>query len=181
MYEGKPANLNWRNMMLEDVTLKSCIEFAVVTEENGAKFYNRLAKKFADNREIADLFTLLAKDEQVHQKQFAELLKDAPQKEGEVSSPEKSQYVRAMSISEFFSPYQGPFTDVEKIKNRDNALEKAFAFERATLGFYQAVRDVLGKEPVLEKVIEAEKGHVTRLMKVMITGEKFRSLQDKWS
>jgi rubrerythrin len=167
--------------MLEDVTLKSCLEFAVVTEENGAKFYNHLAKKFAASKEIADLFTLLAKDEQVHQKQFADYLKEAPAKEGELSSPEKSQYVRAMSISEFFSPYQGPFMNVDNIKDRDDALEKAFGLEKATLGFYQAVKDVLGNEPVLEKVIQAEKSHVTRLMKVMITGEKFRSLQDKWA
>ena len=166
--------------MLEDISPKSCIEFAVVTEENGAKFYGHLAKKFASNQEISNLFELLGKDEEVHKEQFSELLKDVPRQVDEVSSPEKSQYVRAMSISEFFSHYQGPFADVDKIDSRDDALEKAFAFEKATLGFYHAAQDVLGENPTLTKVIEAEKSHISRLMKVMITGEKFRSLQDKW-
>ena len=166
--------------MLEYISLKSCIEFAVATEEIGAKFYGRLARKFASSQEIANLFELLGKDEQVHKQQFSELLKHVPQEKGEISSPEKSQYVRAMSISEFFSRYQGPFVDIDKIENRDDALEKAFGFEKATLGFYHAVQDVLGEKPTLTQVIEAEKNHITRLMKVMITGEKFRSLEDKW-
>ncbi len=166
--------------MLEDISMKSCMEFAVVTEENGAKFYGRLAKKFADNQEIANLFELLGKDEQVHRQQFSELLEHVPLGVGETSAPEKSQYVRAMSIGEFFSRYQGPFADIDKIENRDDALEKAFGFEKATLGFYQAVQDVLGENPTLSEVIEAEKSHITRLIEVLITGEKFRSLQDKW-
>jgi len=167
--------------MLEDVSLKSCLEFAVATEEVGAKYYNRLASKFTDDREIAGLFEQLGKDEQVHKDQFSKLLENVKPEEGELSSPEKSQYVRAMSISEFFSRYQGPFVDIEKIDDRDDALEKAFGFEKATLGFYQAVQDVLGENPVLTQVIDIEKSHITRLMKLMLTGAKFRSLQDTWS
>jgi rubrerythrin len=64
--------------MLEDISLKGCMEFAIVTEEIGAKFYGRLAKIFAENQEIANLFELLGKDEQVHKQQFSELLKHVP-------------------------------------------------------------------------------------------------------
>lgn len=39
---------------------------------------------------------------------------------------------------------------------------------------------MLGKNPTLTQVIETEKSHIVRLMKVTITGEKFRSLEDKW-
>jgi rubrerythrin len=166
--------------LIEDITLKKCIEFAVVTEENGAKFYNHLAKKFASNREIGDLFASLARDEQVHKEQFSEYLQNLPEEVGVSEAPEQIGYLRAMAVSEFFSPYQGPFVDVEKIENRDDALEKAFELEKATLGYYHAIQDVLGEQPALTRVIEAEKSHVTRLMKVMITGAKFRSLQDPW-
>ena len=166
--------------MLEDISLKSCIEFAVATEDIGAKFYGRLAKKFAVSQDIANLFELLGKDEQTHKQQLSELLKHVPQAKAETGTPEKSQYVRAMSISEFFSRYHGPFVDIDKIESRDDALEKAFGFEKATLGFYHAVQDVLGENSTLTEVIEVEKSHITRLMKVMITGEKFRSLQDEW-
>jgi len=166
---------------MEEITLKSCMEFAVATEDNGAKFYNILANKFADNQEISSLFKTLSKDETVHKQQFSELLGQVPQDTGVTNAPEKTEYLRAMSISEFFSHQQGPFKDADKIENRDDALEKAFGFEKATLGFYKAVQDVLGENTTLTDVIEMEKGHITKLMKAIVTGEKFRSLQDKWA
>ncbi|UCC59586.1 MAG: ferritin family protein [Dehalococcoidia bacterium] len=165
--------------MIEDITLKGCIEFAVATEDNGIKFYNRLAQKFSDNKEVAEIFSRLAKDEEVHKAQFSRFLSDVPQEEGVTEAPEKHEYVKAMSISEFFSRSHGPFQNVDKIEDRDDALEKAFGFEKATLGFYQAVRDMLGENPTLLQVIEAEKEHVRVLMKTLITGAKFRSLQDR--
>jgi rubrerythrin len=167
--------------VLEDISLKSCIEFAVVTEEIGAGFYGRLSARFADNQEIANLFELLGNDEQVHKEQFSELLENLPEEEGVSPAPKQGEYLRAMSVSEFFTPGQGPFTDIDKIESRDDALEGAFRFEKATLGFYQAVQDVLGENATLTQVIETEKDHISRLMKVIVTGEKFRSLQDKWA
>ena len=166
--------------MIEDISLKGCLEFAVATEDLGAKFYSRLAKRFAGNQEVANLFELLGRDEEVHKTQFSNLLKHLPEEVGVSNAPEKSEYVRAMSISEFFSHSQGPFANIDKIKNRDDALEKVFGFEKATLGFFQAARDLIGENSILNQVIEAEKGHITRLMKVIVTGEKFRSLQDTW-
>lgn len=166
--------------MIEDISLKGCIEFAVATEDVGAKFYGRLARKFAGNQEVSNLFELLGKDEEVHKRQFSELLNKLPEEPGVSHSPEKSEYVRAMSISEFFSHDQGPFADIDKVENRDDALGKVFGFEKATLGFFQAVQDLIGENPILNQVIAAEKNHITRIMKVMITGEKFRSLQDQW-
>jgi len=166
--------------MIEDITLKSSLEFAVKTEEIGSEFYDRLAKRFGEHKEIAEIFSRLSKDEQVHRRQFSELLKSAPDEAGATSSPEKREYVKAMSISEFFSPKRGPFANVDAIKDRDDALEKAFGLEKATLGFYEAVQDTLGESETLSKVIEAEKGHIVALMKVMVAGAKFRSLQDQW-
>jgi len=167
--------------MIEDVSLRSCVEFSVATEEMGAKYYDRLARKFAANQEVANLFQLLGKDEAVHKSQFQELLNHLPEEAGVSNAPEKIGYVRAMTISEFFSRSQGPFADIDKITNLDDALEKAFGFEKATLGFYQAVRDLIGGNPVLNQIIEAEKSHIDRLMKIIITGGKFRSLQDDWT
>ena len=166
--------------MLNDVTLKSSLEFAVKTEDIGSQFYSRLAKKFADNKEVADIFSRLSRDEEVHKSQFSRLLAQLPDEAGMVSAPEKSEYVKAMSISEFFSPRHGPFADIDTIEDRDDALEKAFGLEKATLGFYRAVQDAIGENDTLKQVIEAEKSHVVALMKVLMTGAKFRSLQDTW-
>lgn len=166
---------------MEEMTLRKCIDFAVATEENGARFYKRMAGKFTKNPEISDLFKVLGKDETVHRRKFARLLDKVPQESGASNAPEQNEYLRAMSISEFFSHHQGPLKDADKIKSMDDALEKAFELEKATLGFYQAVQDVLGRNRTLTNIIKEEKSHITRLMKAMITGEKFRSLQDKWA
>jgi rubrerythrin len=168
--------------MLQEITLKKCIERAVATEEVGARFYQRMAKKFADNAEVAALFELLAKDEEIHRQQFSKLLTDLPDDEGVSVTPEREQYLRAMSVSAYFSRREGPFHDIDSIEERDDALEQAFNFEKATLGFYQAVKEVLaGDNDALIKVIEAERRHVARIMEVMITGAKFRGLSDDWS
>ena len=167
--------------MIEDMTLKGCMEFAVATEELGAKIYARLAAKFGDHKDIAGLFTRLAQDEEVHKRQFSEYLKSAPEEEGVSNSPEKREYLKAMSLSEFFSHHRGPFKDVDKIQDRNDALQKALDFEKATLGFYKAVEDVMGKKELLTKVIETERNHVIVLLKaLLVEGSEFRSLQDRW-
>jgi rubrerythrin len=167
--------------MIEDITLRGCMEFAVATEEVGAKVYSRLAAKFSGCREVAQIFTRLAQDEQIHKQKFSELLKKTPPDEGISSSPEKHEYVKAMSLSEFFSHHRGPFQDVEKIQNRNEALQHALDFEKATLGFYKAVQDVLGTNELLNQVIEEERNHIIALMKaLLVEGSEFRSLQDIW-
>jgi len=167
--------------MIEDITPKGCMEFAIATEELGAKIYTRLAAKFSGNKDIAQIFTRLAEDERVHKRQFAELLKRAPADEGISNSPEKHEYLKAMSLSEFFSHHRGPFQDMEKIQGRDDALQKALDFEKATLSFYKAVEDVLGINEPLTQVIEAERNHIVVLMKaLLVEGSKFRSLQERW-
>lgn len=167
--------------MIEDMTLKGCLEFAVATEELGSRTYTRLAEKFGSNRDIAELFSRLAADEQVHRKQFSALLEKVAEEEGVSGSPEKREYLKAMSVSEFFSHHRGPFKDVEKIQERNDALQKALDFEKATLGFYKAVEDFHGEKDLLTRVIETEKTHVVALMKaLLVEGSEFRGLQDRW-
>ena len=167
--------------MIEDVTLKRCMEFAVATEELGAKIYTRLAANFRENKEIATLFSRLAEDEPIHKIQFSELLKKAPADEGISSTPEKRDYVKAMSLSEFFSHDRGPFKDIEKIQDRNDALQRALDLEKATRCFYKAVEDVLGGHALLAEVIETERSHVAVLMKaLLVEGSEFRGLQDRW-
>jgi rubrerythrin len=166
--------------MIEDITLKNCLEFAIKTEEIGSQLYERLAKKLSHNTDVSEIFKQLGRDELVHKKQFSKLLAQLPNEVGIVESPEKREYVKAMSISEFFSPTHGPFANIDEIEDHYDALERAFGLEKATLSFYKAVEDILGENEILVQVIEEEKRHIVAIMKVMTTGAKFRSLQDKW-
>jgi len=63
---------------MDDLSLINGIELAVTTERLGANFYKTLAKRFKENAEISELFSILAKDEEAHEAQFKTLLKKVP-------------------------------------------------------------------------------------------------------
>jgi delta-aminolevulinic acid dehydratase/porphobilinogen synthase len=91
-------------------------------------------------------------------------------------------YVQAMSYSIFFSRFHGPFRDIDAIEDRDDALQTALEFEKATLGFYKAVEDAEGSSQILTKIMDAERSHIVVIMKaLLVEGSKFRSLQDTWT
>jgi len=166
--------------MLEELTLRKALEFAVTTEELGARFYERMASKFQGDPDVAGIFAQLGRDEQAHRIEFHKLLEQVPPSYDDLVEYERAQYLRAMANSKLFSVRSGPFADIEKIDDAAEALRHAFEFERVALGFYQAVRDEIGKSAALDSIIAAEKQHVTQLMKVIMTGARFRSLQDEW-
>lgn len=166
--------------MLEQLTLRKALEFAVTTEEIGARFYERMAGKFSGDSDVAGIFAQLGRDEQVHRVEFRKVLEQVPVSYDDEVEYERAQYLRAMAHSKFFSIRSGPFADIEKIEDAADALRHAFEFERAALGYYQAIRDEIGKNPALDAIIAAEKQHVSQLMKVIMTGARFRSLQDEW-
>ncbi len=167
--------------MLEDLTVRKAVEFAITVEELGEKNYRRLAKKFSDDQELAELFQGLAADEDVHRKQFTKLLDAAAKVDEDNMDYERKQYLRATSVSEFFSKSHGPFEGAGKLKSRADALQAAFGLEKALVGFYTAMRDVLGENTVLEEIIKAEKQHAIAVMKLMVSDGKYRTLQDQWA
>ena len=139
-----------------------------------------MASRFGDDPDVAGIFAQLARDEEVHKVQFTKVLEGVPVSPDDELAYERGQYLRAMAASKFFSRRSGPFQNPEKITDVGDALKQAFDFERDALGFYQAVRDEIGPNTALDAIIAAEKQHVTQLMKVIMTGARFRSLQDDW-
>jgi rubrerythrin len=166
--------------MSEDVgvTVREAIEFAVATEEMGVRAYCRLAEKFSQRKEISEAFSLLAKDEKAHKAQFQALLADVPPYEGVMTKEERSRYLRAMAMSEFFRGDAGLIGKLDKAESLGQALIDVLGFEKATLAYYLAVKDVVGKCEALEKIIQAEKGHILALMKYVVTEGKMRGLAD---
>jgi rubrerythrin len=165
--------------MTEVTTPRKAIEFAVKTEELGTKFYQQLALKFSDQKELKELFELLASDEVLHEEQFRKLLERLPPDEGVSTGPE-FQYLRAMSLSQFFMGQEGLKKKCREIENRGDALRIAFELEKATLQYYIALREVLGGNDALDAVIEAEKGHLAQVMEYIEMDAKFRGLTDHW-
>jgi len=167
--------------MLEDLTLKGCIEFAITTEEYGAEKYANLAEKFRQDPDIAKIFTRLSKDELIHKQQFSVLLAEIPRDIANDPSPELADYLKAMSCFTFFSKYLGPFKNIDSIKDHNDALLMALEFEKATLGFYKAFEEFEGSSGILKKIMDVEKSHIVVIMKaLLVEGSKFHSLQDSW-
>ena len=165
--------------MLEELTIRKALEFAAKTEELGNLFYTRLAKKFQDE-EIAEIFSLLAQDELAHQKQFQTLMEKVPEDPDISSKDERMALLKIMSRSEFFMGPDGLYRQIDEIKTRDDALERAVNLEKATLGYFYAMKDVLGEDEVLSAIIKIEKSHLIKLVEYMITGAKMRGLGDKF-
>lgn len=167
--------------MLEDATVRKAVEFAVKTEEVGNVFYTKMSRKFEEqDKEISDIFAILAKDEVAHRNQFKTLLEKVPEDPNVSNKAEQLALLKIMSRSEFFMGEDGIYRALDKIKTRDDALERAVRLEKDTLSYFQALKDVLGENDVLNAIIQMEKGHLVKLMEYMITGAKMRGLGDKY-
>ncbi len=162
--------------MAENFTLKESIQLAVLTERMGRDFYLRMAKKFADNKDAADVFAQLADDEKIHEEQFKALVDKVPADDDKPERYELYQFLKATAISEFFQ--KDYFKDADSIKTPTEALGRALSLEKATLQYYQAIAELLDDNKQLNAIIQSEKKHVLALIRIIPTDAKFRGLGD---
>lgn len=161
------------------ISLKQCVEFAVNTEAELSEYYEHLAEQCSEDPEISDLFSTLSKDEEQHKRQFQTLLKKASKSKVALST-EQNDFLMAMSLSKTFAQLYGRKTFVYSKSDKEKLLFELFEFEKATLGFYSALAEIMGKDKVLKEIVVIEKKHVVAVMKMIITGSKFVSLHDSW-
>jgi rubrerythrin len=157
--------------MLDDPTIHKAVQFAVATEDMGERTYSALAKKFLDEIGLCATFSRLAEDERRHRADFQALLDKLPADDDVWTDNERYRYLSAMSRSAFFAGEEGLTATLNNIRSVDDALAHALEFEKATLGYYLALQDVLGQQEPLSAILEAEKQHVIALMKA-ITARK---------
>jgi rubrerythrin len=81
--------------IVDDLSLRDGIELAVTTEKLGAEFYKTLAKRFQENAEISELFSMLAKDEEAHEAEFKTLLDKVPAGGKKPKSDQEHQLLKA--------------------------------------------------------------------------------------
>jgi rubrerythrin len=165
-------------LMLEELTPRKAVEFAVKTEELGQVFYKKLARKFEDKKELKEMFELLARDESIHEKQFRTLMEKIPADEFASGRQEQVKYLRAMSISQFFRGEGGLYNNLEDIHNENDALLKAFELEKAALQYYGAMKEAMGENEIINAIIGAEKEHLMKLMSYIMSDAKFRGISD---
>ena len=165
--------------MIENVTAEACVAFAIKTEEMGAALYQGLARKFAADVELRELFERLGRDEVDHVEQIRAMgQRLVPRFRDRPVSAEEQDYLRAMSVSDVFSGRDGLAGDLGGVQSREDALKRALHLEKATLAYYQAVRDVVGSEEVLDSLIAMEKKHVVKVMALLVGEAMLRGLAD---
>ncbi len=175
--------------MSQTINIRRAVEFAVNIEELGSIFYEEMARKFEQDDEISAIFSTLASDEVAHHHQFEALLAQVPDEITDYSmettdpNDERDPYRlgKAMFKSAFFADKAKLYDAIKAIKTREDALERALKLERDTLGYYQGIAAVLGKNDILDAMIQIEQGHVAKLTEYMITGAKMRGLGDNWT
>lgn len=167
-------------MSLEGNTkgMPELMEVAVAIEEYGEAFYKRLAKRFAENAELVDIFHRLSRDEASHRDQFAGLRSRVRRVET-TPSKQRAMQLQAEALEVLFRP--GMETDAETIESKEDALQTVLLLEKKTLAYYESMRDVLGDDPTLLWLIREERRHVEVVMRAMLTDAKFRSLDDDFT
>ena len=147
---------------MEKFSLREAIEQAVQTERLGFEFYLEMAKRFRDNLQMKDLCETLAQKELAHEKRFSGLM-GAVKDGGEEDWAEVSKYLRAIVESEFFLGKDKSLPSLEGVKTVNEAVRFAIGFEKETLLYFYAIRDVLKEKDVVSQIIAEEKGHIVWL------------------
>lgn len=165
-------------MKLTDITPETALELAASIEEKAAHHYEALARKFANDEALAAVFSQLAKDEAAHENHFKDLFRRMGKPGALEGKEEALDLLRASAASEFFHPES--LTRTDDIRTATDALHKALGLEKATLFFYQSLKDVLDENEEVNHLIETERRHISSLMKVLVSDARFRSLDDTW-
>lgn len=149
---------------MEKYSISEVIEQAVQTERLGYQFYTAMADRFREDTGLKKLFETLGAKELVHEKRFSELkeITGAPEPAG---WEDVSPYLRAIVESEFFLGKNKSLPALEQVKTVEDAVNFAMAFEKETLLYFHAVRDVVKEKDVVDEIINEEKSHIMWLSK----------------
>ncbi len=140
-------------------SLSEVIEEAVQTEKLGYQFYTSMSRKFADNKNLRELFDTLAVKEQGHEKKFSDLRGRASRDE-RVDWDEVSKYLRAIVESEFFLGKGKALPSLDSVKTVGEAVKFALSFEKETLLYFHAIREAVKEKGVVDEIIAEEKSHI---------------------
>lgn len=149
---------------MERFSVREVIEQAVQTEKLGHQFYTTMAKRFEENEGMKKLFETLAVKELRHAKTFSELKEITGDEELE-GWEEVSPYLRAIVESEFFLGKEKSLPSLEHVKKAADAVNFAIGFEKETLLYFYAIRDMIKEKEIVDEIINEERSHIMWLNK----------------
>ncbi|MCM8785913.1 MAG: ferritin family protein [Candidatus Omnitrophica bacterium] len=148
--------------MVNFFNISEIYQFAIKIEENGEKFYRKVAWKTKDKK-VKDLFIFLADEEVRHKRIFEENLKKIEKYEPSESYPgEYFAYLRAYAEGLIFTK------NIEKELEKEDILEAIdFGIRREldSIMYYLEMKDFIPETQELEidKIIKEERSHFIKL------------------
>ncbi|MEA3432530.1 MAG: ferritin family protein [candidate division WOR-3 bacterium] len=139
-------------------------QFAIRIEENGEKFYRKMAEKL-ENANMKKVFTYLADEEVKHKKTFEDMVSKVEKYEPPESYPgEYFAYLRAYADNIIFSQEKLE-EEMSKIKGAISAIDFAIQQELDSILYYLEIKNlVLGSQrSLINGIIEEERRHFVKL------------------
>jgi rubrerythrin len=148
-------------------TASDAMEIAVKMEENGQKFYNRMAEKLNDP-ELKKLFLFLANEEVKHKALYNEILKKVGENQWQEDYPEEYyNYLNAYAEKIIFSN-QRLDEEIGAIQDSGAALNFAIKAELEAVLYYEEIKKMVGKkdQEIIDQIIAEERRHFVQLTKL---------------
>lgn len=142
------------------------IEAAIQIEKNGYTFYRSLAESL-DQKDVKDLFTHLAAEEEKHIKSFESLFETFKGYRPNNSDEEEYYaYIKSLSDRNVFTKKEGIDEIIKNIKGKEDALNMAMGFEKDSIIFFIEIRDLVKKADrmAIDALIQQEREHLKQLI-----------------
>lgn len=149
---------------MEKYSVREVVEQAVRTEKLGYEFYTSMMQRFTENKPLQEFFGSLANKEKEHEQIFL-ALEGTVKDDAPTDWEEVSLYLRAIVESEFFLGTNKSLLALEQVRSIRDAVTYALGFEKETLLYFYALREVVQEKDIVGKIIAEEKSHIIALRK----------------
>jgi len=135
-------------------------QFAIKIEENGEKFYRKMADKFQD-KDMKNMFSALANDEVKHAETYKKMVSKLEKYEPFESFPDEYfAYLKAYADKLIFDEKSSKNETLD-IKDIGSALTFAIDKELDSILYYQEIKNLVseGQRNQIDTIIEEERRH----------------------
>lgn len=162
---------------MEKNNLLEIIDTALEAEEIGIQFYSKLSHRFRADSELNSILTSMAKMKVRHKRIFQNLRNSIENNDINLS-PIDFEFSKKITLRRFFE-------DIDVVGDHTKpmaVLAKAYAFQKESILYYNLIRDIIGKNPELDTIIDFCKEHLTYLTPYIDhNDEGFKPISDYWN
>lgn len=155
--------------MSANFSIKEIIDIGIQIEENGEAFYKNVAEKIKSDK-AKDIFLFLQTEEIKHINMFKSIAEEADSYNDDegIYNDEYFAYVKALASEHLFTNKGQGEILAQKVTTDIEAIEIGINFEKDSIIFYQEMTKMVTDNDleVLNKVIEQEKMHLTKLTSI---------------